>query len=353
MEKHIKVGFDLGTNNSAIVAEEDGKELDLKEDVIYTVVGYARPGILPGTLPNNKAKLYGREAIDYRSYLTLRWPLERGVITSTEVARDFVSHIRSLIDQTGKKEVWAVVGVSGRKDEKHISALREVIGASFSRYILAPESFLTALGVRDESKLSNPEYPDPIKHSLIVDIGAGTIDVCFLQGYYPSPDEEICIPKGGNDIDVTIRELINRQYPEVKLHDVSITRLKEENSYVGQPPKRVILKVYVEGKPSQFDVTEIVGEGCSIITADIVSAICELVKRCNQELVEKILGNIILAGGGSQIGGLVETIQEKLISEGYESAKVTRVDDFQRVVAKGALVIAKFAREDQWQTPIV
>ena len=52
-------------------------------------------------------------------------------------------------------------------------------------------TFLAALGMRDESRLGDPDYCDPVSNSLFVDIGAGTTDFCIVQGYLPKTPRPI------------------------------------------------------------------------------------------------------------------------------------------------------------------
>jgi rod shape-determining protein MreB len=343
----LRIGFDLGTNTSVVQA--DG--VKLKTDLVHTVVGYARPGVLPGVLPDNRTVFFGDEALEYRRYLDLKWPLEQGIVRDIPSARDFIGFVRSLLPAEDGAEVWCVVGAPARTSEGDLENLRMALGRAFARFLIVPEPFLAALGIRDESRLKDPNYLDPVKHSLVVDIGAGTTDLCVLQGFYPTEKDTACFPKAGNDIDALLRELIERRFPDVRLHNVSITRLKEENSYVGTPDKKIELRLYIHGRERVLDVTELVGQACSILIDDIVRGVLDLSKRCDQEIADRVLSNIILTGGGSQIRNLAETIEARLKSYGLATARVQRAENYKHLVAQGALKVAKMARDDQWQIP--
>ena len=55
--------------------------------------------------------------------------------------------------------------------------------------------------MRDENRLQDPEYTDPVSNSF-VDIGAGTTDFCIVQGYFPKQEDLLSIPFAGNEVDV-------------------------------------------------------------------------------------------------------------------------------------------------------
>jgi rod shape-determining protein MreB len=305
--------------------------------------------VLPGILPGNGARFFADEAIAQRRYLDLRWPMTEGIVRDLDTARDFVRHVRGIVN--GTEEVWAVVGTPARTSPAELESMRDAMGSNFARFLIAPEPFLAALGLRDETRVEDPKYRDPVRNSIVVDIGAGTTDLCILQGFFPTENDQSSFPKAGNNVDVKLRELIEQKYPDVKLHNVSVTRVKEENSYVGKPDKKVTLEVLIHGKPRTLDVTELIGKACEILVAPIVDAATDLAKRVPQEIADLVLGNIILTGGGSQIAGLPEAIQKRLNERGIVSARVTRADNYKKLVAEGGLKVARMMRDDQWQHP--
>ena len=76
-----------------------------------------------------------------------------------------------------------------------------------------------------------------------------------------------------------------------------------------------------------------------------------MARRCDPEMVEGLLGNIILTGGGSLTGGICDHLEEDLHRRGYPAAKVQKVKDYKRLVARGALKTGASCRDDQWQIP--
>src|SRR5262245_27099919 len=179
----VHVGIDLGTNTSVIVASCDGKPLDLKQDIEKSVVGYPKPGIIPGILPTESEVLFGDEAINYRLHLDLKWPLHEGFVHDVDVCKVVTKHLRSLVDPDGSKTIWGVIGAPAHASPQRQTDIRGTMVGVLERLLIVPEPFLAAMGLRDDPsfKRSSGES-DPTKHSLIVDIGAGTTDLCLVRG---------------------------------------------------------------------------------------------------------------------------------------------------------------------------
>ena len=348
----LLAGVDLGTNTTVFQASKNGQRIDYDIDVIRTIVGYPKPGILPGILPQDQEKVFGDMAIEYRLHLDLKWPLRDGHVEDVQVARDFLSYIRDLITKGQECEIWAVFGAPANSTSDKLKLLRSAVSGLFERILMVPEPFLSAMGLRDESRLNDPNYVDPTRHSLIVDIGAGTTDMCLVQGYYPTAEDQISFHTAGDAVDKVLAEKIVRRWPDLKLSRVTVTRVKEEFSFVGDRKKEAPVRFYVDGKPRVVDVAPLIREACEILIPVIVEGIKTLLKRCDSDSVPYILQNVILCGGGSAIEGLSEEVQKRLRAEGYEDTVCTTPPDYRRLVAMGALKVAESVREDQWQVPM-
>ena len=81
------------------------------------------------------------------------------------------------------------------------------------------------------------------KDSLIVDIGAGTTDMCLVRGYYPTPDDQVSYPVAGDAVDNALSDNITRRWPDLKLSRVTITKLKEQYSFVGDNDEKAKVKL--------------------------------------------------------------------------------------------------------------
>ncbi len=348
----LLVGFDLGTNTSVFQVSEDGRPVAYPQDSVLSLVGFPKPGIIPGVLPSDATALYGVEAVEYRLHLDLKWPLKEGFVDDLDLCRLFTGHLRSLIDPSGSRKLWGVVGSPANASLDRQKDIRAAMVGVLERIVIVPEPFLAAMGLRDDPGFKDRGKDiDPTKHSLIVDVGAGTTDLCLVRGYYPTPDDQISFARAGNFIDENLLKGIQRRYPDMKLSRVTVTQLKEKHSYVGAEVKPSPVKIYVDGKPKSLDFGEIVREACESLIPDILNGIKELLRRCDSDSIEPVLKNIIITGGGSEITGMCERVQKALRDEGYDVATTRKPADYKRLVARGALKVAENVRNDQWQMP--
>lgn len=348
--KRMLVGFDLGTNASCILAgPAEGRDAAVSK-VIPTVVGYAREGLVDGIIANNATTLIGEEALAHRLQMKVVAPLEDGIIAHVEPARDFIRRVRTIIDPSGSAEIRAVIGVPANAGQPAREDIRTCAAGVFDRVLLIPEPFLAALGFRDETRLGQANYVDPVTNSLFIDIGGGTSDLCLIQGYFPTADDQISLAFAGDAVDKLIEDDLQRTYPNNGLSRATIRQIKEEHSYVGAIRKPIDVKVLIGGKSHTLELGETIGRACNRLLDKIYPALTTLIARASSESVAQLLQNIVITGGGSRIRGLDTVIQQKLADDGFESPKVKLAGpEYKRFVAVGALKAARSAREDQWQ----
>lgn len=348
--RKILVGFDLGTNASCVLAgPADGKDITVSK-IIPTIVGYAREGLVDGIVANNATTLIGEEALTHRLQMKMIAPLEDGIIAHAEPARDFIRRVRTVIDPTNSAEIRAVIGVPANAGQPAREDIRNCAAGVFDRVLLIPEPFLAALGFRDDSRLGQPNYVDPVTNSLFIDIGGGTSDLCLIQGYFPTADDQISLAFAGDAVDKLIEDDLQRTYPNNGLSRASVRQIKEEHSYVGPIRKPIDVKVLIGGKNHTLELGETIGRACNRLIEKIYPAITTLIGRASSDSVAQLLQNIVVTGGGSRIRGFDTVLQEKLSADGFESPKVKLAGpEYKRFVAVGALKAARSAREDQWQ----
>ena len=351
--KELPLGLDLGTLESCILSKLSKPGADSHHGIIVpTIVGYPEEGILAGILPGNAQMLHGQEALDNELHLRLAYPLSDGVIQDLESANSFMQYLRSRVDADKSRETLCVIGIPAVADEQAKENLKIAAKGAFDGILLIPEPFLAALGMRDEERLKDPDYVDPVSNSLFIDVGAGTTDFCIIQGYFPKPEDLLSIPFAGNEVDVILDQLIREAYPEVKLPISMIRKFKEEFSYAGELESGARVKVPVEGKPRKIEIGKQVGESCNRLVDEIFDSIKQVISLASPQSVFSLLENIILSGGGSRIRNLDHELQRKLQDEGYENPSV-RISskDVSPLVSIGALKVAKAARDDQWIRP--
>lgn len=348
--KTVLVGFDFGTNKSCVLAGSPGNTDIAVSKVVPTVVGYVKDGIVDGIVAGNRSILFGDDALLNMLHVRLVAPLADGVIAQPDSARDFLKHIRSLADPSGSAEIRAVVGIPANATEQAREDIRRCAYGIFDRILLIPEPFLAALGYRDDGRLGQPNYIDPVVNSLFIDIGGGTSDICLVQGYFPKPDDQISIAFAGDAIDQILREDLNRIYPNNGLSTTKVREIKEAHGYVGAPRKPLDVKVVIGGKSHTLELGDVLARAGNSLIDKIYPALTTLIQRASSDSVVTLLQNIIITGGGSQIKGIDTLLQKKLSDDGYENPKVRIAgQDYKRYVAMGALKAARAARENQWQ----
>ncbi|PTY07333.1 hypothetical protein DB347_08510 [Opitutaceae bacterium EW11] len=348
--KTMLVGFDLGTNKSCILAGNAGSNDIGLSKIIPSVVGYVKEGIVDGIIAGNNSVLFGEDALKNLLHVDLLAPLKEGIIAHPDAAKDFFRHVRSVVDPSGTSEIRAVVGIPANAGEPAREDIRQCALGIFDRILLIPEPFLAALGFRDDARLGQPGYVDPVTNSLFIDIGGGTSDLCLVQGYFPTREDQISIPFAGDAIDEILHAELNRMYPNNGLSRLKVRELKEQYSYVGPVRKPIDVRVIIGGKAHTLELGEALGRAANTLIDKIYPALTTLISRASSDSVVALLQNIIITGGGSQIKGIDTVLQKRLTDDGYESPKVKLAgQDYKRYVAVGALKAARAARENQWQ----
>lgn len=345
----IIVGFDFGTNTSCIIASHEGSQDIFFKKAIPTLVGYPKSSVISGILESDKAAFFGTEVITQQAHLDVVAPLKDGIVHQIHASKDFVQYIKTQINPNNKFKVKAVVGIPANTDVADKDNLREVTAGNFDEIMLVPEPFLAAMGYRNEKRLKDISYIDPAKHSLFIDIGAGTTDLCLIQGYYPEANDLITTAFAGDRIDQIIMQAVSNQYPEVSLSLSKAREIKEKFSYVG-PAAPVEVKVLVGGKSRQIEVGAFIAQACNQLLQEIFKYTITLIGRCPGDSVENVLQNIIITGGGCCIKGIHTELQKMLIVEGFENPKVSCMGEhYKAYVGLGAWKIGMTAKSKDWQ----
>ncbi len=347
----LLVGFDFGTTTSCLKATFAGSDELVVNEILPTIVGYVREGIVENLLPGNARLLFGAEAMKNRLYLRLVSPMADGVIADPQAAQDFARHLRQLLKSPQGAELRAVIGIPANAERAAQESLSQAVTGLFDKVLLIPEPFLAALGYRDEARLGDPTYLDPVRNSLFVDIGAGTTSVCLVQGYFPSGDDQMSIPFAGDKVDLLLHEAIARIYPDITLSLIKVREIKEQHSYVGKLDAPVSVNLVIGGKMRKLDVGESIGKSCEMLLQRVFESVKTIIAQASNDSVADLMQNIIVTGGGSRIRNMDAELQRLLVEDGYEKPRVLSVgEDYKELVAKGALVAARQAKEGQWQT---
>src|SRR5688500_3446 len=348
--KTILVGFDLGTNKSCVLAGPAGGTDIVVSKVVPTVVGYVKDGIVDGIIAGNAKTIFGEDAVRNMLHAKLVAPVAEGIVRDQAAARDFMQHLRTIVDPSGSAEIRAVVGMPANAGTQARDDIRRCAYGVFDRILMIPEPFLAALGYRDDSRVSQPNYLDPVVNSLFIDIGGGTSDLSLVQGYFPPSDDQISSPFAGDAIDELIHNELDPVYPNNGLSRHKVREIKEAHAYVGPSRKPMDVKVIMGGKAHTIELGDTIARACNTLIDRIYPALTTLIGRAPSDSVLTLLQNIIVTGGGSQIKSIDTVLQKRLADDGFEAPKVKLAgQDYKRYVAMGALKAARAARENQWQ----
>ena len=330
------VGIDLGTSRSSISASSGERH------VIDSYVGW--PVDMVARKLVKKSVLVGQEALENRSMLDLRRPLEHGVMKEgsekdQEAVQEIIRHLINLagIKQKGKNKskVRAVVGVPAEAFRVSRQNLRHTMEGIADSVMLVSEPFAVAYGL------------EALLHALVIDIGAGTADFCVMQGRYPTEEDQRTLTTAGDSIDEQLVKLIRERYPDAQFSIHMIREWKEKWSFVGEAKDRLLVTAPMRGKSTEIDITQEMRGACESILPPVCETMTTLLTKVEPEFQSKVRNNVILAGGSSLIAGLQEAVTKALDELGGGRATVVKDPVF--AGSDGGLAIARDASGSDWE----
>jgi rod shape-determining protein MreB len=329
----LHVGIDLGTSRSSISASNGARH------VVDSYVGW--PVDMVARKVVKKPVLFGKEALDNRPMLDLHRPLERGLIKEgsqkdEEAVRELLGHLLSLAGPKEGQKVFAVVGVPAEALRVSKQHLRNAVSGLADSLMIVSEPFAVAYGM------------DSLLHTMIIDIGAGTTDFCVMNGRYPTDEDQRTLTNAGDSVDEHLATLLRNKMPDGRFSIYMVRDWKEKGSFVGEPKDPVVVKVPVHGKPTELDITAEMRRACESLLGPISETMLDLVSRVEPEYQDDVRNNVILAGGGSQIPGLAQALQNSLAEMG--GGRVRAVEDPVFAGSNGGLAIALDAPDTDWES---
>ena len=125
------------------------------------------------------------------------------MVSDAEAAASFLAYLRDKIDPERKREVLCVIGIPAVADGEAKENLKKAAKGAFDGILFIPEPFLAALGMRDEDRLGDPDYQDPVSNSLFIDIEAVQPIFASCRVSFPktrgSDEHSFCGKRGGRD----------------------------------------------------------------------------------------------------------------------------------------------------------
>ena len=340
----LYVGMDLGCYKTSVAATNGTRE------VVYSIVGWPKDPVSRKML--GKDIVFGNEAFQHRLALDVVRPFEKGALKYADNATAGVAPERLAKFKEAAKElvkfvvqqcrppkgtlVYGVIGSPAEASVLNKQALMDACKGTFESVMIVSEPFAVAYGMNQ------------LEDCMVVDIGAGTTDLCRMHGAIPTAEDQYTSGKAGDYIDNQAMELIKKAHPTAQFTINMVREAKERLSFVNDVnDKAVVTWPNDQGKPTQFDITKELKEACRSIVPDIVHGLRKLVSSYDAEFQKRMLQNIVLAGGGSQLRGLDRLIEEELVQ--YGGGKVTKVHEPVFAGANGALKLAQDMPEDYWK----
>ncbi len=296
-EGTLFVGIDLGTSRTSISASNGARH------TVLSCVGYCKDVI--GERRLGKHMLVGEEALENRLALDLVRPLKNGLIDgedarSMTAVQELLSHALALCGPKPGQSVSAVIGAPARASVESQKTILNAVDPLVSSAMIVSEPFAVAYGL------------NVLTEALIIDIGAGTTDLCRMHGTMPDEEDQITLLVGGDTVDEHLEQAILKRYPKVQLTRNMVRRIKEKYGFVSDPHQTCEVTLTEMGRPKSYDLTEALRIACHSVVPQIVEAIYQLIGTFDPEFQAKLRGNVILAGGGSRLSGLPLLIEKDL-----------------------------------------
>ena len=328
----LYIGIDFGTARTSISASNDVKR------TIKSVVGWPKDVIAKKFL--KQPILFGDEALKNRLALDIYRPLEKGVIKDTakdmEAAKELIKYAIELAKDSGKyKKIYGVIGAPALTDHVNKQALTATAHEVLDAAMVVSEPFAVAYGL---NKLNN---------ALVIDIGAGTVDLCRMHGTLPAEEDEASLLKAGDHIDVSLYDSVRKRYKGAQITINMVQEWKETHGFVGKENSPISVNFPMAGRTNSVEITSELRRACESIMPDILQTVKQMISSYDPEFQNDIRKNVILAGGCSQIKNLKDFVEDNMKSFGGGS--VTVVSDPVYSGADGALKLAREMPEGYWE----
>ena len=341
----VYVGMDLGTFKTSVASSAGYR------DVTPTAVGWPKDHIARALL--GRDVVFGPDLTEHRLALDVVRPFEKGVLKygdpaasgltreqvethmlATRLVIDYAVNLVTPDGHAAGRPVYGVIGVPSRASLKNKQFVMDAAAGVFDAVAVVSEPFTIAYGM------------NRLADTLVIDIGAGTVDICPIYGVYPADAEQVTVGLGGDAVDEEFEKRLRAKFPKVQVSRNMVREIKEKYGFVNAVGEQAVVNLPVDGKPTPHDVTEPLKAACLALVNPVVTAVRGLISRFDPEFQQRLRNNIILGGGGSQLKGLDRVIEQSLAE--YGGAKVTRVSDATYAGAVGALKLAMNMPPQGW-----
>lgn len=316
----LDIGIDLGTANTLVSVR--GRGIVINEPSWVAVEKKSRRALAIGA---EARQMVGRTPANI---IAIR-PLRDGVISEFEITQAMLeyfigkAHEQSLVPVPRPR---VVVGIpSGVTEVEKRAVFDATMSAGAREAFLIEEPMAAAIG----AGLPITES----RGSMIVDIGGGTTEVAIFSmgGIVISRSIRVA----GDEMDEDIINYMRTKY-NLLIGERMAERAKMEcGSAYPLPEERSITmrgRNLITGLPEAIDVSSIeLREALSGSTQIVVDTVKDALEETPPELIADLMeSGICMAGGGSQLSGLIERVAEEV------NMRVWLAEDPMTCVARGA-----------------
>src|SRR6185503_7302134 len=170
-----------------------------------------------------------------------------------KAAEDLIREVIRLSLPRKDELIYAVIGVPAQAAIHHKDAIIKAARESVDSVMLCSEPFAVAYGL------------DMLDDVLVIDIGAGTTDLCRMHGTMPEESDQITNTFAGDYVDEQLASMIKKKHPEAQFTTRMIQTIKERYASVSDNMPPVVVDLPVEGKPVPFDITTEMRVSCRSI----------------------------------------------------------------------------------------
>ena len=294
------IGIDLGTTNVLIFVR--GKGIVLNEASLVAIDNESKEIVAVG---NDAKEMLGRTPENVK----IIQPMKDGVIADFELAEimlnTFINKLKGLNFITRPIILICCPNNITNLERNALKEIAERMGAR--KVYIEEETKMAALGAGMD--LDIPEA------NMVVDIGGGTTDIAVLSLNGTVISKSIKV--AGNYFDNEIIRYIKDKY-KILIGELTAENIKIEFANIKNPLKKEKMEVkgrnLSTGLPdkveiNQQEIKEALDESINKIIKTVTSVLEQTPPELSGDIMER---GIILTGGGSQIKGLNEVLEEKL-----------------------------------------
>ena len=367
----VKIGIDLGTTNSLVAYEKNGKTKIAKFEsskMLPSVILYKNGEIIVGSKAKKRMilKEYSQNVISSsKTHLgsTKTWDIENRKFTPTDVAVEILKAIKGKIEKKLKLNdddvIEAVITTpayftSNQRDETKIAGERA--GLVVKKITSEPIAAAIAYGkeMTEKGKI------------FVVDLGGGTFDVTILESN-PEKNEYEIIRKngdkqlGGDDFNKVLFDEFVKKIKidtDIDLSNVIVSELEPSDYYaiisqlmdLAEKTKirlskdeeyEAILSALIEINEDDYDFKmKVTRKMFESLSQELLNKIEDSIKKCfdDDSVKEKInivdITKIVLVGGSSNIPVVAKVVEKVFNKKAYSDS------DLDTMVVRGASIYA-------------